>query len=73
MDLIILEFVKSFKSNTKNLNKKYEQFLFFVYSTLDEKINASKITKIRNKYIQIRKTILQYLVANKKNIINKIK
>jgi len=73
MNLILLDLINSFESDSKLINQKYEQFLIYIYISFDEKIKKTKSDKLKNKYIQIRKNILQYIAANKRNIINKIK
>ena len=73
MNLMLLDLINSFESDSKKSREKYEQFLIYVYNTFDKKIKVTKSDKLKNKYNQIRKSILQYIVANKKNIINKIK
>lgn len=70
---MLLDLINSFESDSKKSREKYEQFLIYVYNTFDKKIKVTKSDKLKNKYNQIRKSILQYIVANKKNIINKIK
>jgi hypothetical protein len=73
MNLMLLDLINSFESDSKKSREKYQQFLIYVYNTFDKKIKVTKSDKLKNKYNQIRKSILQYIVANKKNIINKIK
>jgi hypothetical protein len=69
INLPLLELIQSFKSNSKS---KYKDFVAYVYITFDNKINCSKSQSIKNKYIKIRKDLLQYVVANERAITSEI-
>jgi hypothetical protein len=69
INLPLLELIQSFKSNSKS---KYKDFVAYVYITFNNKINSSKSQSIKNKYIKIRKDILQYVVANERAITSEI-
>jgi hypothetical protein len=59
---VINQFIKI--SSTKS----YEKFLKYLYDTIDTKINQIEDKKMKNKYIKIRESILEYVVVNKKAI-----
>jgi len=46
----------------------YQQFLRYVYQTFQREIDFSK-GKQKNKYIEIRNDVLNYIVSNEKNIV----
>jgi hypothetical protein len=71
IDMIIelKELIQSFKFNSKD---KYKDFIAYIYITFDNKITSSKSQSIKNKYIKIRKDILQYVVANERAITSEI-
>lgn len=71
--MLLLDLIDSFDGDAKTPQKKYEQFLLYVYFTFDKKIKSVKTEKLRNKYIKIRKNILEYIVSHKKEIIKSIK
>ena len=49
MDPVILDIIKSFESKSKSKSQKYRDFLAYVYSTFDKKINLCKAIKLKNK------------------------
>jgi len=63
----IAEFIKTEKKLTFN------DFLKYFYFSFDEKIKKEKKEIIKNKYIKMRKSILQYILSNKILINNIIK
>ena len=69
INLQLLELIQSFKSNSKS---KYKDFVAYIYITFANKINYSKSQSIKNKYIKIRKDLLQYVVANERAITSEI-
>ena len=73
MNLVIEDLINSFESNCKNANKKYEQFVSHVYFTFEKKVKSIKSPTIKDKYKKLQKSILQYIIANKREIINKLK
>ena len=73
MNLIIEDLINSFESNCKNSNQKYEQFVSHVYITFEKKVKSIKSPTIKDKYKKLQKSILQYIIANKREIINKLK
>lgn len=62
LNQIIKQFVKV------SSDKSFENFLAYVYVKIEDKINQSKQQSIRNKYIKIRQSTLQYIIANKSAI-----
>ena len=72
MDPVILDIIKSFESKSKSKSQKYRDFLAYVYSTFDKKINICKAIKLKNKYIKMRQSALEYIIVNEKDIKNKI-
>ena len=72
MDPVILDIITSFESKSKSKSQKYRDFLAYVYSTFDKKINLCKAIKLKNKYIKMRQSALEYIIVNEKDIKNKI-
>lgn len=69
----ILELIQSFESDAKNQKDKYHQFLVFIYLTFDNRISRIKTDKLKDKYKQMRKSILQYVSVHKKEIIKELR
>lgn len=57
------------KDLIKNFKKgDFKDFAAYVYTTLEDKIKSSKQQSIKNKYIKIRKSILNYILSNEREI-----
>lgn len=72
MDPVIIDIIHSFETSSKTRSGRYKDFLTYVYSTFENKINSCKKEKLKNKYIKMRQSALRYIVANEKIIVNKI-
>ena len=72
MNSQILELIQPFETDSKSLKNKYKDFVAYIYITFYNKINSSKSQSIKNKYIKIRKDLLQYVVANERAITSEI-
>lgn len=68
----IQELILEFPEKVRNSKDIFKEFITYVYSTLEDKINSTKKISIKNKYIKIRKSVLQYFVANEKAITSEI-
>jgi hypothetical protein len=67
------EISKNFNSENKNPKEIFKDFVSYVYFTIDNKINSTKKESIKNKYIKIRHSVLQYIIANEKSIMLSIR
>ena len=67
MSNFIKDLIKNFKKGD------FKDFVAYVYSTLENKIASSKQQSIKNKYIKIRHSVLQYIIANEKSIMLSIR
>ena len=65
------DYIAEFIKNEKKLT--FNDFLKYFYFSFDEKIKKEKKEIIKNKYIKMRKSILQYILSNKILINNIIK
>ena len=72
MNSIIVDIINSFESNSKTRTSKYKEFLAYVYKTFENKITSSREKKTKNKYKKIRLSVLQYIIANEKEITTEI-
>lgn len=68
----IEELISKFPEKVRNSKDIFKEFITYVYSTLENKINSTKKISIKNKYIKIRKSVLRYFVANEKAITSEI-
>ena len=72
INLELLELIQPFETDSKSLKNKYKDFVAYIYITFANNINYSKSQSIKNKYIKIRKDLLQYVVANERAITSEI-
>jgi hypothetical protein len=68
----IEELISKFPEKVRNSKDIFNEFITYVYCTIEDKINLTKQVPIKNKYIKIRKIVLQYFVANEKAITSEI-
>tara|TARA_B100000029_G_C17351003_1_gene878894 strand:- start:63 stop:287 length:225 start_codon:yes stop_codon:yes gene_type:complete len=68
MNPLLKDLVKNFESDSKNKKERYNEFLWYCYSTFDKKIKSKKSDKFKNKYSIMRDDTLKYLIANEKRI-----
>jgi hypothetical protein len=71
MKQLVNDYIAEFIKNEKKLT--FGDFLKYFYFSFDEKIKKEKKEIIKNKYIKMRKSILQYILSNKILINNIIK
>ena len=72
MENFIDQLIKSFKPKTKRFVSKYDEFLMYIYETYSAKITFCRTGKLKDKYIKERDSILEYVVKNKKAILNQL-
>ena len=65
MENFIKSLMKTFESNTKNKKDKYNEFLYYCYTCFDKN---KKFKKRINKYDILRQDLINYLIANEKEI-----
>ena len=53
--------------------RDYKNFIGYVYTTLQKEIDAIKNKKDKDKYIKIRKSILEYIVSNERAITSELR
>ena len=73
MNSHILELIQSFESDSSKPTERFDQFLMYMYFTFDRKSRNIKSEKIRNKYKEIKKSVLGYIIAHKAEIIKELK
>jgi hypothetical protein len=71
MKQLVDEYIEEFVKNQKGIT--FNDFMKYFYSSFDAKIEDEKKKLLKNKYIKMRKSILQYIFANKIFISNRIK
>jgi hypothetical protein len=71
MKQLVDEYIEEFVKNEKGIT--FNDFIRYFYFSFDKKIKSEKKKLLKNKYIQMRKSILQYVSCNRVNIINRIK
>ena len=73
MNSQILDLIKSFESDSKDQKDRYDQFLLYVYLTCDKRIKNINAKATKDKYKEMRTKLLQYIVANKREIVKNLK
>lgn len=53
--------------------KDFKTFTMYVYSTLQKQIDTNKKKIDRDKYIKIRKSVLEYIIAHEKAITSELR
>lgn len=53
-------------------HKDYDNFIGYVYTTLQREIDSKKKNKDKDKYIILRDSILKYIISNKKSLTLKL-
>lgn len=66
MDIVM--FVNQVIAEFPKENKNFKDFLKYFHFSLEKKISSQKTDLLKNKYIKIRKTGLQYILAHQKEI-----
>jgi len=62
------------KKLIKEFQKRdFDNFVGYVYATLQKEIDATKIKKDKDKYIKIQKNILGYIVSNERVITSELR
>jgi len=72
MNSHITNLIKTFEADSKVLLRKYDEFLMHIYNTYGRKMTFCRSEKIKDKYIKERDSILEYVVKNKKAILNQL-
>ena len=72
MNSQISELIQSFETDSKVPKKRYNDFITYVYVTFDKNILLCKSNAMVNKYKKIRTSILQYIIANEREITTEI-
>ena len=72
MKSLVFDIIGSFEPTAKNRKQKYNELLAYVYTTFDKRITLCKSDKMMNKYKKMRNSILQYIVANEREITAEI-
>jgi hypothetical protein len=71
MKQLVDEYIQEFIKNQKGIT--FNDFVRYFYFSFDKKIKNEKKKLLKNKYIQMRKSILQYVSCNKLFISKRIK
>ena len=62
MENYIKRLIKDFKG------KDFKDFVEYVYITLDKEVSSRKKKQDKNKYIKIRQSVLEYIIAKERAI-----
>lgn len=53
--------------------KDFKDFVLYVYATMQKKIDSKKKKQDKNKYIKIRQSVLNYIIANERAIVTELR
>jgi hypothetical protein len=70
---ILEKFLRSHSFKTKNSKEIYKIFLSYIYLSLESPTKNKNKNKKENKYIQIRKQLLNAITANEQQMIATIR
>ena len=69
----INELIRSFEPDSKKSKNTFDQFLLHVYLTFDKRIHNMRSDKLKNKYKEIKKSVLNYIILHKTDIVKELK
>lgn len=67
MEKYINPLIKNFKG------KDFKDFVLCVFTSMEKEINSRKKKKDKDKYIKIRQSVLNYIIANERAIVTELK
>tara|TARA_B100000287_G_scaffold418686_1_gene455991 strand:- start:353 stop:577 length:225 start_codon:yes stop_codon:yes gene_type:complete len=72
MNKTIEQLIQSFESKSKNRKQIFNDFLYHCFTTIDKVIKLEKRKPNKNKYIQMRQKLINYLIANERKVTMKL-
>ena len=72
MNKTIENLIQSFESKSKNRKQIFNDFLYHCFTTIDKVIKLEKRKPNKNKYIQMRQKLINYLIANERKVTMKL-
>ena len=73
MNSQINELIQSFEPDFNKSKNTFDQFLLHVYLTFDKRIHNMRSDKLKNKYKEIKKSVLNYIILHKTDIVKELK
>ena len=73
MNSQINELIQSFEPDFKKSKNTFDQFLLHVYLTFDKRIHNMRSDKLKNKYKEIKKSVLNHIILHKTDIVKELK
>lgn len=67
MEEYINPLIKRFKG------KDFKDFVLYVFTSMEKEINSRKKKQDKDKYIKIKKSVLNYIIANERAIVTELK
>ena len=72
MNDLLNKLFNSFETKSKNQKQKFNDFLYHVFVSFDGIIDGKKHKRKSDKYKQIRQKIINYIIANEREIMFKL-
>jgi hypothetical protein len=67
MENYINPLIESFKG------KDFKDFVLYVFTSMEKEINSRKKKQDKDKYIKIRQSVLNYIIANERAIVTELR
>ena len=67
MENYINPLIESFKG------KDFKHFVLYVFTSMEKEINSRKKKQDKDKYIKIRQSVLNYIIANERAIVTELR
>ena len=72
MKITVDQLIKSFESKTQNKKERYNDFLFHCFHLFEKLIKDNNNKRKKDKYVIMRQNLINYLIANERNITSKL-
>jgi len=72
MKITIDQLIRSFEPKSKNRKQIFNDFLYHCFVTIEKLINSEKRKRKKDKYVIMRQNLINYLIANERQVITKL-
>ena len=72
MKITIDQLIRSFEPKSKNRKQIFNDFLYHCFTTIEKLIDSEKRKRKKDKYVIMRQNLINYLIANERQVITKL-
>ena len=72
MKITIDQLIRSFEPKSKNRKQIFNDFLYHCFTTIEKLIDSEKRKRKKDKYVIMRQNLINYLIANERQVIIKL-